>query len=208
MVHIFIWNKVCFAQVWVFLFFFFQAQRSSVCEQHQHQTGSSVVPRPCAVVWLLKRKISSTTIEKCIVCSNVAYEDTNTEMVSHFYTLFNFEKISLEFNLRGQSQRLTFNSEEAAFPWTSKWHNAVQALLLIVRFSNIMTKTGGKKRLFTLSEFPVQYYYYYNYLSFLSFRVCLCSLKRWEVFMKPNSLVSHPNPLFFVLLAINAATNS
>lgn len=122
MLHIFTWTKVCFAQVCVFVLFF-QAQRSCVCEQHQHQTGSSVVPRPCAVVWLLKRMISSTTIEKCIVCSNLTYEDTNTEMVSHFYTLFNFEKISLEFNLRGLS----------------------------LIFSNIMTRTGGKKVIYIIS---------------------------------------------------------
>lgn len=67
--------------------------------------------------------ISSTTIEKCIVCSNLTYEDTNTEMVSHFHTLFNFEKISLEFNLRGRS----------------------------LIFSNIMTKTGGEKVIYIIS---------------------------------------------------------
>lgn len=148
MLHIFTWTKVCFAQVCVFVFILSGAKILCVWTTSTSNGELGGPTTLCSCVTSKENDLLDNNWSKCIVCSNLTYEDTNTEMVSHFYTLFNFEKISLEFNLRGRS----------------------------LIFSNIMTKTGGKK-----GYLHYQYFWYNIINIIIIFLFCLYSLKRWSV---------------------------
>lgn len=105
------YKKAKTAKIIILSVFLFQAREAAVCEQHQHQTRSSVVTWLCAGVWhLLNKEIYSKDSGKSHLEVAHGYRHNVTFTLSP--PCFMLRKMIRDLNLHAWSQRTTFYSGE------------------------------------------------------------------------------------------------